>query len=402
MSVGPGPLEAMDAPPPTTPPLRPTALEIASGVVVGEQPGPRLPSDPRGPAPLQALEEAVMPALERAPCLVCFSGGRDSSTVLAVATRVARRQGLPLPIPATVRFPNVPRTDESSWQELVVRHLDLNDWIRFEASEELDLLGPFATGVLRRHGVLWPPNVHLPIPLLADAGGGSLLTGLDGDGLLGAWPWVRVAQIRGRRAAPRLRDVPHVAHSLAPASVRRAWSRRSAPVLLPWLQPGVRRTVARAWAFDQGGEPTRWDRRVDWFSRRRYHTLGRAAFDMITAEAGVAAMHPLLDRRFLDALARRGGWNGYGNRTAAMRALFSGVLPDALIERPTKAGFADAFWGRASRDFAAGWDGSGVDTDVVDVRALRAAWVGPEPNSRCAPLLQAAWLASARRRSQEP
>lgn len=377
------------------PALRPTELEIASGVVVGEQSGPHLPAAPSGLAPLQALEEAVVRALERSPCLVSFSGGRDSSTVLAVATRVARHLGLPLPIPATIRFPNVPRTDESSWQELVVDHLGLADWIRIDIREELDLLGPVATGVLRRHGVLWPPNVHLPLPLLADARGGSLLTGLDGDGLFGAWPWVRAALIRGRRVPPRLQDVPHVAHSMTPVALRRAWSRRRAPVVLPWLRPEALGVVAGAWADERGGEPTRWDRRVDWFSRRRYHTLGRAAFDVITTEAGVGAVHPLLDGRFLAAVARQGGRHGYGNRTAVMRTLFSGVLPAAVVERPTKAGFADAFWGPASRDFASTWDGHGVDASLVDVPALQAAWASSEPNSRCAPLLQAAWLAAA-------
>ena len=56
-------------------------------------------------SPRAALEAVVLRALLRPPCLVSFSGGRDSSLVLAIASDVARRHGLPLPVPATNRFP---------------------------------------------------------------------------------------------------------------------------------------------------------------------------------------------------------------------------------------------------------------------------------------------------------
>ena len=59
---------------------------------------------PAGTA-LAALEAAIMPALLRSPCLVSFSGGRDSSAVLAVAARLARGAGLADPIPITIRVP---------------------------------------------------------------------------------------------------------------------------------------------------------------------------------------------------------------------------------------------------------------------------------------------------------
>lgn len=169
-------------------PLRPTALELASGVVLGERWEPRLPQVPASLTPRQALEDAILPALECMPCLVSFSGGRDSSVVLALAAAVARRHGLPAPVPFTVRFPGVAMADESEWQELVVRHLRLDDWQRYEAGDgELDLVGPVATRLMRRHGVLWPSNAHLVEPACRAASGGSLLTGLEGDGLLGAW-----------------------------------------------------------------------------------------------------------------------------------------------------------------------------------------------------------------------
>ena len=72
----------------------PTQLEVACGMVFGFTPPESLPEPAADP--LEALEEAILPALQRAPCLVSFSGGRDSATVLAAAVRLARREGLEL------------------------------------------------------------------------------------------------------------------------------------------------------------------------------------------------------------------------------------------------------------------------------------------------------------------
>src|SRR5262245_7497196 len=101
-----------------------TPLETATGLVNGIVRQPRLP-DERG-TPLAALEEAVLPALARPPCVVSFSGGRDSSAVLGVAVRAARRHGLDLPIPTTNRFPSAPGSNEDEWQESVIAHLGLD------------------------------------------------------------------------------------------------------------------------------------------------------------------------------------------------------------------------------------------------------------------------------------
>src|SRR5438874_582354 len=80
-----------------------TPLEVACGraldVEVDTPPLPDVDCDP-----LTALERACLPALERPPCVVSFSGGLDSSVVLAAAGRAARRAGLAEPIPVTHRF----------------------------------------------------------------------------------------------------------------------------------------------------------------------------------------------------------------------------------------------------------------------------------------------------------
>ena len=133
-------------------------IELATGLVIGVDRS-RAPLRPRPVAPAELpsiLEQALVPALQRAPCVVAFSGGRDSAGLLAAATRAARRHGLPLPIPATYRFPGIEEADESAWQDSVVRHLNLEDWVRIEVTDELDLVGPVAGPLLRRFGPLWP------------------------------------------------------------------------------------------------------------------------------------------------------------------------------------------------------------------------------------------------------
>jgi hypothetical protein len=127
-----------------------TPLEIAVGFVLA--PGEPVPLAAGSVEPLAALEAAILPSLVRAPCLVSFSGGRDSSVVLAAATRVARRHGLDDPVPATIRAPAAPHADEAAWQERVVRHLGIDDWLRSDFGDELDAVGTIARAALRRHG----------------------------------------------------------------------------------------------------------------------------------------------------------------------------------------------------------------------------------------------------------
>ena len=56
-------------------------------------------------------------------------------------------------------------------------------------TDELDFVGPIAAEGLRRHGVLFPANAHMIVPLAREARGGSLLTGVGGDDTFGQWPW---------------------------------------------------------------------------------------------------------------------------------------------------------------------------------------------------------------------
>ncbi|NAZ88647.1 asparagine synthase-related protein, partial [Kineococcus indalonis] len=162
-----------------------------------------------------AVEAAVLPALRRPPCLVSFSGGRDSSVVLAVATAVARREGLADPVPYSHRFPAVPDAHETPWQELVVGALGLREWQRPQWSEEMDVLGPVARAVLLRDGVLPPFNGHLHEPVFAAARGGSVLTGIGGDELFAPVERYPVVRVAARRTPLRWRRAPSLLFTAA-------------------------------------------------------------------------------------------------------------------------------------------------------------------------------------------
>jgi asparagine synthase (glutamine-hydrolysing) len=369
-------------------------LERAAGAVLGEQPGAEPLAPAAHPHPREALADAVLAGLRRPPCLVSFSGGRDSSAVLAVAADAARRRGLPLPVPVSLRFPAVATTAETEWQELVIRHLGLADWERIELQDELDFLGPLARAGLSRHGLLWPANAHFHSPVFARAAGGSVLTGVDGDGLLG-WRWGRLRAGLSGPQPPRLRAVLRAGLAMMPAPVRARRSRRRPPAHGPWLRPEAARELQARAAADQASEPIRWDRRVDWFARRRYLHVGLHSLELLAADHDARLVHPLADRAVLAALRAHGARAGYGTRNRAMAALFGDLLPPALITRPSKAEFGRSLWGPQARAFAERWAGGGVDSELVDGEALSAAWAQENPPLAAASVMQAAWLEGA-------
>jgi hypothetical protein len=355
-------------------------LELALGLPVGSDPPAALPS---GGDPLAALEGAVLEPLRRGPCLVSFSGGRDSSAVLAVAARVARREGVPDPIPATIRASGAPAAGESRWQELVVGHLGLSDWLRLEFSSELDLVGPVAAAAMRRHGLLWPCNAHFHVPMLEAARGGTLLTGIGGDELF-------------RSAAmtlPRLR-ARSVALYAAPRFARRRWHGRASVELHPWLTGAGERAGRAALAHWEAAEPRRLRARMRHVRAVRYLRVGIGSLDLLARDAGAAIAHPLLEPAVWGAVARSAPLSGHRDRTAAMRAVFEPLLPAELLARRDKACFDEVFFNEHSRAFAPDWTGAGVPADLVDANALREHWLGDAPRAQSFSLLQAAWLAS--------
>ena len=374
-----------------------TPLEVASGLVFGFAPPEELPPAAEAGSPAEALERAILPALLRPPCLVSFSGGRDSSVILAAAVRLARREGLELPVPATNRFPLAGASHETDWQEQVVVHLGLTDWARFEFTDELDNLGPVAQRVLLHHGLLWPFNAHFHVPLLDEAFGGSLLTGLGGDEALGIPRWARAAAVLSGRAQPRPRDVLAVGLAVSPPFVRRAVLARRNPVLLPWLRPAAQRAVWSEWVAGTANQPVRWERRFAWWRGTRYLRVGIDSLNRLADCLRVEVHHPFVDAGFSAAIAGLPAEDRFLNRTQAMRSLFGDLLPPGLLSRRTKSAFDEVFWGTHSRAFADAWDGGGIDEELVDPEALRRTWDGPTPDARTFLLLQSLWLAQDRR-----
>ena len=240
--------------------------------------------------------------------------------MLAVATRVARRQGLAPPVPVTLEFPDAPGSKETSWQERVIDWLSLTDWRRIELGDDLDYVGPLAQRVLLRHGLLWPYTAHFYVPMLEAAGGGTLFTGGGGDGLFDTWRWETVVLMLSGRARPRLRQLPRLGYFASPLPLRRAAVRRTvAP--LPWLTP-YGQTLQRRAVAHNADEPRRFDKRTSWLASRRGVTVARRSADLVAADFGMRIEHPLMDAPVQAAVAREGGRFGPGDRTTAMRRFF--------------------------------------------------------------------------------
>jgi hypothetical protein len=373
-------------------------MEIAWGYLVGNSGSLPAPSD-EAIGPRQALEVVVRRALERQPCGVAFSGGRDSSFVLAIATHVARRDGLPEPVPITRVFPSVSESDEHEWQEAVVRHLGLRDWHRLVINDELDVIGPLAVPHLLAHGVVWPASIASDLPLIDAVKGGSVIDGEGGDDVLGIAAH-RVASLTRLLRRPRplqWRRVRPALAALAPAAVRGRHERRrwdTSP--FTWLLPAALDPLVAAVERAERDRPLSFAASVRTVPTRRTQVLGAHNRRLIASQSGVDYSSPLLHPDFVHALARDGGVLGRGDRTATLRALASDVLPDSVLSRTSKAIFTRCYMGHHTREFAAQWTGEGVDPLLVDPEELRRNWLSDSPAAPTAALLQAAWLAGNR------
>lgn len=374
-----------------------TPAEIARGYLVGHE-GTLPPARPEAPrAPRAALEAAVRRSLERPPCGVAFSGGRDSSAVLAVSTYVARRDGLAEPLPITRVFPDAAATDETDWQEMVIRHLGLTEWQRVRIHDELDLVGPLARPLLVEHGVLWPPTIHGDVPLMEPVRGGSVMDGEGGDEVLGVEghrvaPLTRLLHGRQRLRWPNVRSALGV---VAPRSMRAERIRRRTDAMpLTWLRPATREALIEDHARTQASMPLAYRSSVRMVPQRRTQSLLARNRRVLALAYDVEFRSPLLDADFVHALARAGGFFGHVDRAAALTVLVADLLPRGLPERTSKATFGEAFMGRPTREFVASWSGEGLDPEIVDAEELRRLWSSGQRIALTSGLLQQAWLRS--------
>lgn len=335
-----------------------------------------------------SLEAILTPAVQRDRCYVLFSGGRDSSALLALATSIARAGGAPDPVPVTGRHPDAPESDETQWQELVLRHLGLVDHVVLDFRGEQGLLSDGSIASLRRRGLLWPTGLHVqPRYVEGLAPGSAIITGEGGDLTVSGRRITAVrAAVRDRRPRRALRLLKRSVVPARPADLGREYA-----LTLPWLT--VAGQDALAGMMTPRREPLGWSADLHHAVTRRPMRMGGANLVAVFADEGFDAVNPFDHPRFVRALAREGGFFGLGDRTALMRRLFGDLLPDAVLSRGTKAAFNAARFTERERAFARSWSGAGVDQTCVDIDRLRDAWLSDAAPPASAIHLHAAWLA---------
>ena len=366
--------------------VRPDPLEVAAGQMLGAHDvvvdRPRVE---RGGV-RAALERQLIVAVQHDPCVVSFSGGRDSSALLALAADVARREGLPLPVAATLEFVGLSEADERSWQELVLRSVGIADWQRVVVPDgDLDFVGPTALRLLRTHGVVFPSNAHAHVPLAELGRGGSLVCGAGGDEVFGSPAEHLVRVLRGR-ARPRVADARSIRQRLS----------RSYPIALGtaavgdrhWLRPAALVAAVEREGRAQAALGMRWGRALQRWAHSRYRRASVSTLRILGEDHGVHVVAPFLTDGVLAAVAADGGVAGYASRTDVLRSIVGELLPSAAVERTSKATFTGAFFGPHSRALVEGWDGTGVIDELVDATRVAAELRRALPDGRTSMLLQ--------------
>ncbi|MGH3432935.1 MAG: asparagine synthase-related protein [Thermocrispum sp.] len=370
------------------------AWEIAGGWLNGydELPYPAVPARPR-----EVLDSLLLRHLTREPCLVAFSGGRDSSAVLAAAVAAARREGLPLPVPVTLTYPGSPDTDEQYWQRAVLEHLKLTERLELTVAAEHDPIGPVMRPLLREHGLLWPPNLA-PTWRMMDLGrGGVLLTGEGGDEVFGLKRITPLTKLLATRGRTTRRVYARTARELAPAWLRRRAALRNR-YRRPWLRPEADGELAVRDAADAVASSLHAGRHGWQLTTRRSALRGYETVRALGEQLDVTYVQVFAELDVVAAVGAAAGRLGWSGRTSAMVDLFGDVLPREVLERSTKAVFTNAVFTEHSRAFAREWTGEGVEgelAELVDLQALRANWLSGAPHAPSMNLLQQAWLATA-------
>ena len=347
-------------------------LEIGSGIVFGldsADPAPDLTDTPR-----EALENALLPALNQTPCGVAFSGGRDSSAVLAAATAAAREHGTADPVPITASYPAFRSTGEMKYQESVIRHLGLREWIRIEPKGRLDILGATATDLTMRHGLLFPGNIHFLVPVLEAISGGALLTGIGGDEVLDGHRDHDLAAMLCARSRPTTKLARSLAKRyLAPGRIRRQMHDQIEG-LFPWLTPDATDIAIELLIDDEMAGSIFADRYLGaTVTHARYLHRAQSDMQIVARDFGVTMVNPLLNATFISAIAHDIGRVGVATRTEMMHRFFGDLLPLDVIERSTKATFDDVLWTKETTADALALLVEPLES-IVDTPGLHSLW----------------------------
>lgn len=375
----------------------PSVFEVSSGWLHGFISG-AVVSESSEEGAAEALRNVLRDPLLGGPCVVPFSGGRDSSLLLAVACSVAREAGVGLPTAVTFRYPGQSEADENDWQEMVMNHLAglgfRPAWRIREISDELDVVGPTMAPLLEEVGhPLWPPGVAGTVAMAREAAGATVLSGEHGDSVLGMRRATVLSSALRRRG--RGLSIAHwrmVAAAATPRPVA-AVGVRLKGWYPPWLAAAGRHRWRRLAAADTRQEKLRWDESIRRTVAGRGAAIGSRTLEQLAHRVGSRLLMPLADTRVIAALAYEGGSRGLGSRRSLMGVLGRELLPESLYARETKASFNASRLNGSTRMTVAGWRGEGVDPQWVNVSTLQAIWsAGPIP-PLTAGLIQAAWLA---------
>ena len=376
-----------------------SAVELAIGIPMGvdDEIAARLHDAQRRAVrrdPLELLDESIARAMSD-HTIVQFSGGVDSSLVLAAATRAARARDLPLPIPFTLRYGRE-ESEESAFQEELVETLGLTDWIILDVDGEDDLLSPASRAHLLEHGMSTSARVASRDWYLSELpvrDGSVLMSGEGGDEVLGPAPFATLHGLRWAVAHRRQRRTALGAlRRRTTARVRRF---RSVPdsFYAPWLTE-TGRTLANRLMLDDRSHPVtmkQWMRRY----RSKRNLVG--GIDSVARQAGRFGFDysaPLLDLEFMAGLTASIPEHDFVNRMLVIRKYFPGLLPASIANRTSKASFNASIFGPDTQQFARSWDGQGgVPLELVDPEILRSTWLDAS-DSRGGLMLQSAWLTS--------
>ncbi len=387
---------------------RPNSFEISTSWMHGSTAAPLVDEFSFVDATLGARVGDPAVAAAR-PCFVAFSGGRDSSAVLAVAADLARRHGLPRPSrsPSSTRvFPSQTSRSGRSW---CCRHLGLT-----------------------RAG---PPRV--PGGQRPARRGGADFVATPRDDLAGRPAregrragaarrlWVaphRRGRRRGARPAPRrpgqplwrreprklpAADLRAAGAALAPAPYR-SWRGRAQfddSRCSRGSGPTHERATTGCWPPTSPGSPSRTAELPGVAADPPCSRDGLAQLPTCWRPSTGSRMHePLLDPGLRPLAGRRGrGRGGYESRTEAMRDAVR--RPAARRDpRPAQQGLLQPrVHGRGdpglrpSPGTGRAWTRSSSTSEV-----LRAEWLSEFPSAISTPLLHAAWLSTRHPSTRAP